>query len=267
MARTVQTLARAVVILRDHAGPTRGPRAAPGTAPREDRGRAAGPTTPARAAASIAGMTNQQRRLAGFALIAGGALAIAGFLAAGTLAGGSGDAHFTDPLWQPLYAVALAGTILTILGFPAVLVAQDGRFPRLTAVGYAGTLAALVMLNLGEGVIEGFVKPYLVTHGGIPDPDPAGFAAFEAVALVCAFAGLLCLGVAVLRAGALPRWIGALLIASAPLSFLVSGLPTPLDVLGDDCLHVALIAIGWQVVAPARRAAFTARAAPAGRTP
>jgi hypothetical protein len=200
-------------------------------------------------------MTDLQRRLAGSALMAGGALAILGYLAAGTLAGGTGDAHFTDPLWQPLYAIALAGTVLAILGFPAVLAAQQGRFPRLTAAGYAGTLAALVMLNLGEGVIEGFVKPYLVTHGGLPDPEPSGFAAFEAVALLAALVGLVCLGIAVLRAGVLPRWIGALLIVAAPLSFAVSGLPTPLNVLGDDCLHVALIAIGWQVAVPARRLA------------
>ena len=93
-----------------------------------------------------------------------------------------------------------------------MLVAQEGRFPRLTAVGYAGTLAALVMLNLGEGVIEGFVKPYLVTHGGIPDPDPTGFAEFEAVALLAAVAGLICLGTAVLRGRVLPRWIGVLLV-------------------------------------------------------
>jgi hypothetical protein len=197
-------------------------------------------------------MNDLQRRLAGWALVIGGVLAIAGYLTAGLLAGGSGDAHFTDPQWQPLYAVALAGAILTVMGFPAVLVAQDGRFPRLTAVGYAGTLAALVMLNVGEGVIEGFVKPYLVTHGGIPDPEPAGFAAFESVALVCVL-GLIVLGVAILRARTLPAWVGWLVIASAPVSFVAGGLPAPLNVLGDDCLHIALIAIGWRVAAPARR--------------
>jgi hypothetical protein len=210
-------------------------------------------------------MTNLQRRLAGATLAAGGALAIIGYLAAGTLAGGSGDAHFTDPLWQPLYAIALAGTILTIIGFPAVLAAQDGRFPRLTVVGYAGTLAAIVMLNLGEGVIEGFVKPYLVTHGGIPDPEPAGFAAFEAVALLAAVAGLISLGVAVLRAGTLPRWTGVLLIVAAPLSFAVGGLPAPLDVLGDDAMNLALVAIGWRVANPARLAAVVPHAQLEGR--
>jgi hypothetical protein len=194
-------------------------------------------------------MTDQQRRLAGYALVAGGALAIAGYLAAGTLAGGSGDAHFTQPLFQPLYAIALAGAILTVLGMPAVLAVQDGRLPRLTAVGYAGLLAAIVMLNVGEGVIEGFVKPYLVTHGGIPH-DPGGFAAFEVIALLCAVVGAVCLGVAILRAGRLPRWVGALLIAAPFASFAFGSLRAPLNVLGDDCMHLALMAIGWRVAAP-----------------
>src|SRR3954452_17405542 len=79
IARTVQRSARAVVILRDHARATRGPRE-----------RAGGPTTAASAGASIVAMTDLQRRLAGSALAVGGVLAIAGYLAAGTLAGGSG---------------------------------------------------------------------------------------------------------------------------------------------------------------------------------
>jgi hypothetical protein len=197
-------------------------------------------------------MTNFQRRLAGYALVIGGALAIAGYLAVGIIVGGSGDARFTDPQWQPLYSIALAGGILTVLGLPAVLAAQDGRFPRLTAVGYAGTLAALLMLNIGEGVIEGFVKPYLVTHGGIPKPEPAGFAAFETVALACMLVGLICLGVAVVRARTMPRWVGVLLIASPFLSFALGGLPAPLPELSDVCVSLALIAIGWRVAVPAR---------------
>ena len=197
-------------------------------------------------------MTALQRRLAGSALVIGGALGIAGYLAVGIIVGGSGDTRFTNPQWQPLYAIALAGGILVTIGFPAVLVAQGGRSPRMTVVGYAGTLAALVMLNLGEGVIEGFVKPYLVNHGGIPDPEPAGFAAFEIVALVCMLVGLISFGVAVLRARMLPRWVGVLLIVAPIASFAFGGLPAPYAELPDDCLYLALITIGWRVANPAR---------------
>lgn len=197
-------------------------------------------------------MTNLQSRLAGFALILGGALALVGYLAAGTIAGGSGDAHFIDPLFQPLYAIALAGTILTVIGLPAVLAAQRGHFPRLTTVGYAGTLAALLILSIGVGVVEGFVKPYLVTHGGIPK-DPSGIAAWEIVGLVCMVVGLVCLGVAVLRAGTLPRWVGGFMILTPFLSFALGSMRPPFDSIADDFMNIALIAIGWQVAVRDRR--------------
>jgi hypothetical protein len=209
-------------------------------------------------------MTSDRSRLAGWALVAGGALAIVGYVAVG-LVTGDGDSHFTDPLFQPLYAIALAGDILIVLGLPAILFGQGGRSARLTLVGYVGLFAALVMLNVGEGVIEGFVKPYLVTHGGIPDDVPA-FSAFESVALLGLVIGLPCLGIAVIRAQVFPRWVGVLLIASAPLSFVGSGLPGPLALIGDYFAYVALMAIGRQVAAgTARAAAGVAEAhAPAG---
>ncbi|HET7427488.1 MAG TPA: hypothetical protein VFJ50_10625 [Gemmatimonadales bacterium] len=191
-------------------------------------------------------MTSDRTRLAGGALVAGGALAIIGYVVS-LLVAGDGDAHFTHPQWPSLYAIALAGSIITVLGLPAILAAQGGRSPRLTLVGYVGLFAALVMLNIGEGVIEGFIKPYFVTHGGIPDPEPSGFATFEGVGLLGVIVGLPCLGAAILRAKVLPRWVGVLTIASAPLSFVSSGLPGPLALLGDYFAYVALMAIGWHV--------------------
>ena len=56
-----------------------------------------------------------------------------------------------------------------------------------------GLFIALVMLNIGEGVIEAFVKPYMASHGGIPSDTPAGFGVFEAIAL---------LGIAIIAMGA-----------------------------------------------------------------
>ncbi|MFL5840298.1 MAG: hypothetical protein ACJ77Z_07585 [Thermoleophilaceae bacterium] len=191
-------------------------------------------------------MTSDRTRLAGGALVAGGALAFAGYLAAGLVAG-YGDGRFTHPHWSLLYSIALAGDLLAVLGLPAILAAQRGRSPRLTLVGYVGLFAALVMLNIGEGVIEGFIKPYFATHGGIPDPLPNGFDVFDGVGLLGVVAGLPCLGAAILRAKVLPRWVGILMIASAPVSLAGSALPGPLALLGDYCAYVALMAIGWHV--------------------
>jgi hypothetical protein len=101
---------------------------------------------------------------------------------------------------------------------------------------------AMVMLNIGEGTTEAFVKPYLVTHGGIPHQQPSGFAVFETIALVPLLVGVVSLGIAVLRSRTLPRWIGAAFIVSAILG--VAGLPGGWGLLSDYVLFAALLAVG-----------------------
>ncbi|HEV8462677.1 MAG TPA: hypothetical protein VGQ38_18395 [Gaiellaceae bacterium] len=192
----------------------------------------------------------QLNRLAGAALVAGGSLSIAGYLLSGTLVRGSDHARFTNPHFLPLYSIALAGASISTLGLPAILAAHGERARRLTLVGYVGTFAALAMLNVGEGVIEAFVKPYLVTHGGIPDNVPTGLALYFLVATLFTAVGLISLGVAVLRAKVFAWWVGALLIAAVPLSMVGQALPGPLVELADYCAFAALITIGWRVAKP-----------------
>src|SRR6185437_640696 len=117
-----------------------------------------------------------------------------------------------------------------------------GRAPKLHMAGYAGVFAALVMLNVGEGTTEAFVKPYLAGHGGIPAQEPPGFAAFEGVALLALVVGSICLGIAVLRARTLPWWIGVALIVSCLLGAV--GLPGAWFLLPDGLFFAALLAIG-----------------------
>jgi hypothetical protein len=56
------------------------------------------------------------------------------------------------------------GSAITLVGLPAILIAHGERAHRLTTVGFVGVLLTIVMLNIGEGTTEAFVKPYLVTH-------------------------------------------------------------------------------------------------------
>src|SRR5450755_1973967 len=146
-----------------------------GRRPRHDDGRRASGTSSAHRTASSGRvpamegckMAWNRTRLAGQALIVGSTLAIAGYASAATFAGSSGDKRFTSPLWMPLNGIAIAGSIICILGLPAILAHHGPRAARLTLVGYVGLLLTLLMLNVGEGTTETFVKPYLVTHGGI----------------------------------------------------------------------------------------------------
>ncbi|TQS42228.1 hypothetical protein [Cryptosporangium phraense] len=188
-------------------------------------------------------MPLDRARLAGLTLLVGSAVASLGYLAGLLFVGGSGDARYDDPLWTPLYGIALAGDLLIVLGLPAVLIAQGRRAARLTLIGYVGLYAALVMLNICEGCLEAFVKPYVLHHGGIPTSVP-GWGVFEGVALVLMLIGLIGLGVAVIRAKVFAWWVGVLLIASPFGSFV---LPSQFALLSDFLAYAALFVIGLRV--------------------
>jgi hypothetical protein len=190
-------------------------------------------------------MTLNRTHLGGWALITGTIIAAGAYLAAGTLIRGHGDARYTSPLWTPLNSIAIAGGILIILGLPVILACHGRRAPRLTLIGYAGLVTTLIMLNISEGCIEAFVKPYLATHGGVPADTPGGLAIWEYAALLPLLAGLVCLGIAVIRARVFPRWAGALFIAS-PFAA-IPPLPGPLAELSDYLAFIAIATIGLQV--------------------
>ncbi len=199
-------------------------------------------------------MNDMRTRLAGWALIVGTVVACAGYLTANALASGTGDARFTSPHWPLLNGIAIGGDILVVLGLPAILTGHGRRAEKLTMFGYIGTFAALVMLNVAEGVIEAFVKPYLVGHGGIPSDPPAGYAVYETCALVLMLAGFICLGIAVLRAKVYPWWTGVLFIVTPVASFL--GLPGGWALIADYLCFTALLTIGVLTVRGSARAAL-----------
>lgn len=185
------------------------------------------------------------KRLAGWTLIVGTIVAAFGYLAANLLAPGSGDEVFRYHLWPLFEGIAVGGDVIIALGLPVILTFA-GRAPKLYIAGYAGIFAALLMLNIGEGVIEGFVKPYLVQHGGIPTAEPSGFAVFDGVALLALVAGAICLSIAMLRTRTLPWWIGVALFASCVLGAL--GLPGRWFLISDSAFFATLFAIGVYAV-------------------
>jgi hypothetical protein len=182
-------------------------------------------------------------RLAGLALMAGCGIATLAFLGITFLVRGSGDARYTDPLWQPLYGVLLAGSVLVVLGLPAVLAVHGRASRRLTLVGYVGVFAPLVMLNVAETAMEAFVKPYLVTHGGLPEQEPAGLSAFETTALLLLVVGAVCLAVAIFRARVVPIWVGVAVLASVVCAFFLHG--GGLAFVSDYLIFAALVRFGW----------------------
>jgi hypothetical protein len=189
-------------------------------------------------------------RLAGLALMAGCVIATLGFLGISFLEG-TGDPAYTDPLWQPLYGVLLAGSVLVVLGLPAILAVHGQQSRRLTLVGYFGVAAPLVMLNVAETSIEAFVMPYLARHGGVPAQTPAGLNAFEGAALLLLIVGCICLAIAVFRAQVMPLWVGISLLASLVGAFVLHG--GALAFISDYCIFAALFCFGLYAVRPRQR--------------
>jgi hypothetical protein len=186
-------------------------------------------------------MDNTNVRLTSWALVAGSVVATAGYASA-FIANGDGEQRFAGSSWVTLYTIALLGNVLVLLGLPALVYAQAGRAPKLTYIGYVGIFVPLAILNIGEGTVEGFVKPYLAQHGGIPADDLPGLSAYEAPALLVMLVGMVCLGIAVIRAGTLPRWVGVLFIVVPFLG--AAGLQGALSLLPDYLLYVGLFTVG-----------------------
>ena len=180
-------------------------------------------------------------RLTSWALVVGSIVATAGYALA-FAANGNGDQRFAGSSWVALYTVALLGNVLVLLGLPALVHAQSGRTPVLTRIGYVGIFVPLAILNIGEGSIEGFVKPYLAQHGGIPSSDLHGLAVYEAPALLIMLVGMVCLGIAVLRAHVLPRWVGVLFIVMPFLG--AAGLQGAISLAPDYLLFIGLFTVG-----------------------
>lgn len=182
-------------------------------------------------------------RLAAWSLVVGTVVATAGYASA-FFGNGNGLERFAGSSWTTLYTVALFGDVLVILGLPALIHAQGERSRTLTLIGYAGAFVPMVILNVGEGSVEAFVKPYFATHGGLLESDLPGLMVFEAPALLAMIVGMICLGIAIFRARALPRWIGVAFIIVPFLGAAGDRLPGQTSLIPDYILFIGLFAVG-----------------------
>lgn len=165
------------------------------------------------------------RRLSGIALVLAGPLCLLGGMLHPVV---DGNAHDAEALLSDHTAgsvALLAGESLLILGLPGI---YGWLAPRLGVTGLVG----FVLYVLGNAlnaiphlVIMGFAGHELAEHH--PDVIADGDvilpgAAFEAEQIGTALmflVGLVLLGIAIVRASGLPRWVGVLGVAGAALPF------------------------------------------------
>ena len=70
--------------------------------------------------------------------------------------------------------------------------------------------------------------------------------AYEVPALLVMLVGMVCLGIAVIRAGVLPRWVGVVFLVVPFLG--AAGLQGAISLLPDYLLYVGLFAVGVTVL-------------------
>jgi hypothetical protein len=187
------------------------------------------------------------RRWTGLASIAaGGLLALGALLHPAEM----GPDALANPVWVASHAVLLVAVILVLCGLFELHTAQAERAGVLGAAGFALSVVGIALV-VAAIVVEAYVFPTLAA-------DPAGRALLSeggpllggplGVTLMLTSAtgalGTLLLGVAIQRAGALPRVAGALLALGGPLLSLTPPLPQPAFTVGALLVSAAFIWIG-----------------------
>jgi hypothetical protein len=177
------------------------------------------------------------RRLSGMAAVAAGPLCILGGLLHPIE---NGHAHSVEALvGQHAFgsAALLLGTVLLLLGLPGVYGRVAPRAGRLGLIGFVLYFVGNMLSAIPHLVIMGFAATNMAEHHPemISENDMViGTPAFETEQVVSGLgliAGLLILGIALLRDKRLPRWLGwtgvvGAVVAVAPLPVMpvVSGL-------------------------------------------
>jgi len=172
-------------------------------------------------------------QLSGFSLVLSGLLLLIGLILNPV---DTGVTTVKDPLIMASYVLGFFAVLFTLLGLPGVFLRQAERAGLLGLLGMFFTFFGVAILDGTHSVISFAVLPVLatssVTAASLGSLDTAiqqgllgtlvtiGAPMFLLGLLLL----LLLLGIATLRAGIFPRWVGIVLIVVvplAPLSFVV----------------------------------------------
>jgi hypothetical protein len=159
-------------------------------------------------------------RFSGVVLLIGGGLAIIGQLLLIQTDPGT-------PLWIPGTWLALAGTLLVILGLPGLYFKQVDRAGLLGMIGFVVSFVGFLFL-VGIQTFDAFVSPTLAANTATKSmADTAAFLPLLTFELLCGLlliVGPLLFGIATIRAGVLQRWAAIILIVGSVASLVTVAL-------------------------------------------
>jgi hypothetical protein len=187
-------------------------------------------------------------QLSGFSLVLSALLMLIGLILHPV---DTGVATAKDPLIMASYLLGFFSVLFTLLGLPGVFLRQAERAGLLGLLGMLLTFFAIAILDGTHTVISFAVLPVLATSpataaqlGNLDTAIQQGLlGTLVTIGGPMVLLGLLLLGIATLRAGIFPRWVGIILIVVVPivpLSFVVPILSN----VGLDLPYFALAAAG-----------------------
>lgn len=125
-------------------------------------------------------------------------------------------AGYTSVAWVPAHFMPNLGALLGLFGLIGLLAHQLQRAGWLGVIGFVVAFTGTALFLMG-GMLEMFIFPYLgqIRPTWEEEAPPAGIAeAFLAIKVIFTL-GYVLLGVAIARAGVLPRSVGVLLAVGA----------------------------------------------------
>ncbi len=154
-------------------------------------------------------------RLSGIGLLIGGLLAAIGAVAQAFL-----SEDFLNPLWIPVAASIFIATLLIQVGLPAVYVRQMKQAGVLGLIGFILLFCGLIQFGIGFRFLDIVILPWVGKSIDINTPLTLIFYSLSAVAIL--LVGSILFGIAILRAGVLPKGPVVLLLVSIVLNRIAS---------------------------------------------
>ncbi len=182
-------------------------------------------------------------RVGGGAVVIGGLVVIAGTL--GRLPFAWDD--FNNPGYVTTTLLQIAGSILVLMGLPAIAVFVASRSVWLGIAIYVGIWIPTLFLNVASNFLNVSIGPYLLAHGGVPKELPGVFMPILLASIATWVVSGIVIGVGIIRTKVFPIWIVGLMFLGAACEFIP--IDTVKNAISPSLVFAAVASMGWLVTA------------------